>query len=170
MKWEDILSSRPAWAQENNRKREETLPLRHLKEERPALAWLWGTIHLLFLLISQQSHKLTSSYNGHIVVTHDYKAMSFQKKQTFPLRLYSLVSLACQSEGFYLQIGPRFLFYLAAFLAENFSGKKKSLQKPSPTLPTYQKQSESQIKSSPTISLLSDIIQATLLPQDRLTQ
>lgn len=65
-----------------------------------------------------------------MVITHDYKAMSFQKKQTFPLRLYSLASLACpQSEGFYLQTGPKFLFYLAAFLAENFSGTQRKAYK-----------------------------------------
>lgn len=34
-----------------------------------------------------------------------------------------------QSEGFYLQTGPRFLFYLAAFLAENFSGTQRKAYK-----------------------------------------
>lgn len=126
MKWEDIRSSRPAWAQENKRKREETLPLRHLNEERPALACLWGSIHLLFLLISQQSHKLTSSYNDHVVVTHDYKAMSFQKKQAFPLRLYSLASLACpRLRAFISKEGQGFSFILLPSLLKTSLAHKK---------------------------------------------
>lgn len=150
MKWEDIRSSRPAWAQENNQKREETLPLRHPNEERPALACLWGSIHLLFLLISQQSHKLTSSYNGHIVVTHDYKAMSFQKKQAFPLRLYSLASLACpRLRAFISKEGQGFSFILLPSLLKTSLAHKEKATKPSPTSPTRQKQSVSQIKIFP---------------------
>lgn len=149
MKWEDIRSSRPAWAQENKRKREETLPLRHLNEERPALACLWGSIHL-FLLISQQSHKLTSLYNDHVVVTHDYKAMSFQKKQAFPLRLYSLASLACpRLRAFISKEGQGFSFILLPSLLKTSLAHTKKGYKTQSNFTNTSEESVSQIKIFP---------------------
>lgn len=56
--------------------------------------------------------------------------MNFQKKENISFEaVFSAESGMPQFEGFYLQIGRGFPFYLAVFLAENFSDTQRTAYK-----------------------------------------